>query len=74
MPHVPDSALIEKMMAGDESALSTLYDRYSAMLFGLLTRILQDRHAAEEVLQDLFCSSGETPISLIPVVDRCQPG
>ncbi len=54
MPHVPDSALIEKMMAGDESALSTLYDRYSAMLFGMLTRILQDRHAAEEVLQDLF--------------------
>ena len=53
-PHVPDSALIEKMMAGDESALSTLYDRYSAMLFGMLTRILQDRHAAEEVLQDLF--------------------
>lgn len=53
-PQVPDSALIEKMMAGDESALSALYDRYSAMLFGMLTRILQDRHAAEEVLQDLF--------------------
>ncbi len=52
--HVPDSALIEKMMAGDESALSTLYDRYSAMLFGMLMRILQDRQAAEEVLQDLF--------------------
>lgn len=54
MAPVPDSALIEKMMTGDESALATLYDRYSAMLFGLLTRILQDRHAAEEVLQDLF--------------------
>lgn len=54
MASVPDSALIEKMMTGDESALATLYDRYSAMLFGLLTRILQDRHAAEEVLQDLF--------------------
>lgn len=53
-PHVPDSALIEKMMIGDESALSTIYDRYSPMLFGMLTRILQDRHAAEEVLQDLF--------------------
>jgi RNA polymerase sigma-70 factor (ECF subfamily) len=51
---VPDSALIEKMMTGDESALSAIYDRYSPMLFGMLTRILQDRHAAEEVLQDLF--------------------
>jgi RNA polymerase sigma-70 factor (ECF subfamily) len=41
-------------MAGDESALSAIYDRYSPMLFGLLARILQDRHAAEDLLQDLF--------------------
>jgi RNA polymerase sigma-70 factor (ECF subfamily) len=41
-------------MAGDESALSAIYDRYSGMLFGVLTRILDDRQAAEEVLQDLF--------------------
>jgi len=51
---VPDSALIERMMAGDEAALSTLYDRYSAMLFGMLMRILRDQQAAEEVLQDMF--------------------
>jgi RNA polymerase sigma-70 factor, ECF subfamily len=49
-----DSALVERMKAGDESALSALYDRYSAMLFGLLLRILKEREAAEEVLQDLF--------------------
>jgi RNA polymerase sigma-70 factor, ECF subfamily len=51
---VPDSALIEKMMAGDEAALSALYDRYSPMLFGMLMRVLKDQQAAEEVLQDLF--------------------
>jgi RNA polymerase sigma-70 factor, ECF subfamily len=51
---VPDSVLIENMMAGDESALSKIYDRYSAMLFGMLIRILRDKEAAEEVLQDLF--------------------
>lgn len=54
MQQVTDSALIERMMAADESALSVLYDRYSAMLFGMLMRILNDRQAAEEVLQDLF--------------------
>lgn len=54
MPQVPDSTLIERVMAGDESALSAIYDRYSPMLFGLLARILQDRHAAEDLLQDLF--------------------
>lgn len=52
--HAPDSSLIERMMAGDEAAFSAIYDRYSAMLFGILLRILQDRGAAEEVLQDLF--------------------
>jgi RNA polymerase sigma-70 factor (ECF subfamily) len=46
--------LIERVMAGDESALSAIYDRYSAMLFGMLIRVLEDRGAAEEVLQDLF--------------------
>jgi RNA polymerase sigma-70 factor, ECF subfamily len=54
MQQASDSALVEKMMAGDESALAALYDRYSGMLFAMLLRILRDRHAAEEVLQDLF--------------------
>ncbi|HEX3987502.1 MAG TPA: sigma-70 family RNA polymerase sigma factor [Acidobacteriaceae bacterium] len=51
---IPDSALIERMMAGDENALVALYDRYSGMLFGMLMRILKDTQLAEEVLQDLF--------------------
>lgn len=51
---VPDSALVERMMAGDENALAALYDRYSGMLFAMLVRILRDTGAAEEVLQDLF--------------------
>lgn len=54
LQHAPDSTLIERVMAGDESALSTIYDRYSAILFGMLIRILEDRGAAEEVLQDMF--------------------
>lgn len=49
-----DSALVERMMAGDESALAALYDRYAGMLYAMLVRILKDTHAAEEVLQDLF--------------------
>lgn len=52
--HVPDSALVERMMAGDESALSAVYDRYSGMLFAMLVRILRDPQAAEEILQDMF--------------------
>ncbi len=54
LQHASDAALIQRMMAGDESALSLIYDRYSAMLFGMIIRILQDRGASEEVLQDCF--------------------
>jgi RNA polymerase sigma-70 factor (ECF subfamily) len=54
MQRVPDSALVERIMAGDEGALEALYDRYAGMLFAMLVRILRDTGAAEEVLQDLF--------------------
>jgi RNA polymerase sigma-70 factor, ECF subfamily len=51
---VPDSALVERIMAADEGALAALYDRYAGMLYAMLVRILRDTGAAEEVLQDLF--------------------
>ena len=56
-----DAALMEKVMAGDESAFALLYDRYSPMLFGMLMRILQDSQAAEEVLQDIFLQLWRRP-------------
>jgi RNA polymerase sigma-70 factor (ECF subfamily) len=49
------------MIAGDERALSELYDRYSGMLFSLLVRILKDTSAAEEILQDLFLQLWRNP-------------
>ena len=54
MQPAPDSALVERMITGDESALAAVYDRYAAMIFGMLVRVLRDRQAAEEILQDLF--------------------
>ena len=39
---------------GDSNALGELYDRYGAILFGLLLRILHDRSEAEDVLQEVF--------------------
>ena len=43
-----------KIVARDEAALAALYDRYAAMLYSVLNRILRDSHAAEEILQDTF--------------------
>jgi RNA polymerase sigma-70 factor (ECF subfamily) len=49
-----DVALLSAIGARDEVALAQLYDRYRAILFGLLMRILNNREEAEDVLQEVF--------------------
>jgi RNA polymerase sigma-70 factor (ECF subfamily) len=49
-----DAALIERIVAKDEAALAALYDRYGRLLSSVLCRILRDKQAAEEILQDIF--------------------
>lgn len=45
---------MKAIAARDEAALAQLYDRYRAILFGLLMRILNNREEAEDVLQEVF--------------------
>jgi RNA polymerase sigma-70 factor (ECF subfamily) len=49
-----DEGLLAGMSAGDQDALSSLYDRYRTVVFALALRILRDRGEAEEVLADVF--------------------
>ena len=49
-----DNDLLHAVARGDESALAACYDRYRLILFGLILRILNDRHEAEDVLQEVF--------------------
>jgi RNA polymerase sigma-70 factor (ECF subfamily) len=39
---------------GDQSALTTLYDSTSRLVFGLILRVVTDRSIAEEVLLDVY--------------------
>jgi RNA polymerase sigma-70 factor, ECF subfamily len=47
-------ALIRKIEGGDPSALATLYDKTSRLLYGLASRILGERTLAEETLLDIY--------------------
>jgi RNA polymerase sigma-70 factor (ECF subfamily) len=47
-----DGALLRAVAAGDASALTRLYERHAAALFGYLCRLAGDRMTAEEILQD----------------------
>ncbi|HEY3174817.1 MAG TPA: sigma-70 family RNA polymerase sigma factor [Candidatus Polarisedimenticolia bacterium] len=50
----PDHTLVARMVAGDQEALSCLYDRHRGLVFALALRILRDRAEAEEVLADVY--------------------
>ncbi|MFY9554550.1 MAG: sigma-70 family RNA polymerase sigma factor [Blastocatellia bacterium] len=48
------AALIKRVADGDQSALTTLYDSTSRLVFGLVLRVVGDRSTAEEVLLDVY--------------------
>lgn len=56
-----DADLFDEIAQGQAWALSALYDRYSARLYGLALKILQDRSLAEDVLQDIFLNIWDNP-------------
>jgi RNA polymerase sigma-70 factor (ECF subfamily) len=52
---VTDEALIERLAAtADADALSELYDRYQASMYGLAMRITGDAAMAQDVVQEAF--------------------
>jgi RNA polymerase sigma-70 factor (ECF subfamily) len=46
--------LIARIARGDRDAFSRFYDAYAGLALGLIRRVLRDRAAAEEVLQEVF--------------------
>ena len=53
-PQEEIEALLAQVALGDRSAFAELYRRTSAKLFGVVLRVLDNRHEAEEVLQDVY--------------------
>lgn len=49
-----EGALIDRLKAGDEQALESIFTIHSAKLYGVAQRILGDAADAEEVIQDVF--------------------
>lgn len=51
----PDTEeLLERVARGDQPAFAQLYDRHSAQVLGLVTRVLRDPAQSEEVAQEVM--------------------
>jgi RNA polymerase sigma-70 factor (ECF subfamily) len=51
---VLDRDIVQRMSDGDAEALGALYDRHARSMYSLALRIVRDRAAAEDVLQETF--------------------
>ena len=49
-----DRSLVRALAQGNDGALAELYERHGRYVLGLAVRIVGDRQAAEEVVQDVF--------------------
>ncbi|GAA0627790.1 ECF RNA polymerase sigma factor SigK [Kribbella sandramycini] len=53
-PSVSDSDLLLRVASGDTAAFSTLYDRISPWVYGLIRRVLRNPAQSEEVTQEVM--------------------
>lgn len=65
-----DTDLVARMTAGDHSAISELYDRYSQPLLCMARRILRHRENAEDLVHDVFLEAWRTAASFDPARGR----
>jgi RNA polymerase sigma-70 factor (ECF subfamily) len=65
-PDQSDWSLLARVVQKDEAALAALYDRYSGLVYSEASRILRDKGAAEEILQDIFYQVWRTADKLDP--------
>jgi RNA polymerase sigma factor (sigma-70 family) len=52
LPTAAEEALVERLRARDEAAMTEFYDRYAAALYGVIFRIVKAEDEAEDVLQE----------------------
>jgi RNA polymerase sigma-70 factor (ECF subfamily) len=56
-----DLTLVTAVRSGDQTAMGSLYDRYSSVVYAAALRVLGDTGAAEDVLQEVFLQLWRNP-------------
>jgi RNA polymerase sigma-70 factor (ECF subfamily) len=58
-----DASLLARINTGDERAMSSLYERYSRVVYSVALRVLNDPASAEDILQEIFMQIWRNPDS-----------
>jgi RNA polymerase sigma-70 factor (ECF subfamily) len=66
----PDEVIIEGIRRGDGRAVAALYDRYGSLVFSLGLRMLGNREAAEELVQEAFLRAWRQIATYQPALGR----
>jgi RNA polymerase sigma-70 factor, ECF subfamily len=61
-----DAGAMQRILAGDDSALSELYDRHAPFVLGVALKIVRDQNDAEDVVHDAF-------IAIVERADQFRP-
>jgi RNA polymerase sigma factor (sigma-70 family) len=67
-----DAELASAAAAGDRAAFARIYDRYADRLYDFCVRMLRDREAAADCVQDTFCTAA-TRLSQLRDPDKLRP-
>jgi RNA polymerase sigma-70 factor, ECF subfamily len=60
-----DAAWLDRVNAGDQSAMAEIFDRYSSPVYSVALRILKDPGQAEDVVQETFMQVWRKPTAFV---------
>jgi RNA polymerase sigma-70 factor (ECF subfamily) len=64
-PAPDDADLLARIQRGEEQAMTSLFDRYSRLIYSVALRVLRDPAAAEDVMQEILMQVWRNPNSFI---------
>jgi RNA polymerase sigma-70 factor (ECF subfamily) len=62
---VDDPALLTRVGQGDESAMESVFQRYSGPVYSVALRVLHDPGQAEDVMQEIFLQLWRSPAAFV---------